>query len=348
MKPTDATARHDDAVEQASAWCLRLADGSLTIHDQVQLEAWLEADEANRIAFDDAVRTWQAVELTAVTPELIDMRTAALDSFRRANRARWAPRLLSPTLRVATAAAAIVVLVVGLGAWIRYTPHAYRTGVGERQVVVLSDGSKLSLDAATRVDVLYLGSRRELHLDYGRAKFTVAKNLKRPFTVAAGDKVVLATGTEFSVEMLRNQVRVILYQGHVAVFDNAAQGKPARHLTLAGGAAPADRVLVPGRELVAIASAPVAEVIKTDPIRSLSWEGGQLVFVDEPLISAVEQVNRYSDDKLVVGDAATGRIAISGVFTAGDTAAFVEGVTGVFPVRAQEVDGRLVLLNKGG
>lgn len=348
MRPTDATAKHDDTVEQASAWCLRLADGSLSIQEQVQLEAWLETDDRNRTAFDDAVRAWRAMELTSVTPELIDMRTVALDSFRRANRARWAPRLFSPPVRAAVAAAAAVLLVVGIGAWIRYSPQSYRTGIGERQVVVLSDGSKLSLDAATRVDVLYLANRRELHLDYGRAKFTVAKNPNRPFTVEAGDKVVLATGTEFSVEMLRNQMRVILYQGHVAVFDKAAQGKAPRRLTLPDGAAPADRVLVPGRELVASAAAPVAEVVKTDPIRSLSWEAGQLVFDDEPLASAVEQVNRYSDDKLVVGDAAAGRITISGVFTAGDTAAFVEGVTGVFPVRAQLVDGRQILTSKGG
>lgn len=56
----------------------------------------------------------------------------------------------------------------------------YQTGVG-RRVVALADGSMLSLDASTRVDVRYLGDRRELWLRSGRAKFVVAKDPLRLF-----------------------------------------------------------------------------------------------------------------------------------------------------------------------
>jgi transmembrane sensor len=94
--------------------------------------------------------------------------------------------------------------------------------------------------------------------------------------------------------------------------------------------------------------APSAQIVAVDPVRTLSWEGGQLVFLDEPLSSAVERVNRYSTDKLAIGDEVAGRVLISGVFTAGDTPAFVEGVTGVFPVKVRDDGGRQVLVSKGG
>ena len=48
-----------------------------------------------------------------------------------------------------------------------------------------------------------------------------------------------------------------------------------------------------------------------------------------------------------VGDAAAGRVRISGSFTAGDTSAFIEGVTGVFPVQVRDENGRKVLVSKG-
>ncbi|MDR3510247.1 MAG: FecR domain-containing protein [Caulobacteraceae bacterium] len=340
----------DGPVEEASAWCLRLSEGSLTADEQERFDAWLQADDAHRQAFDDSIRAWRAVEQAAVTPELVHMRTAALTTFRRGQRARWAPMAARSPWSILAATVVVAVFLVGTGIWIKGSPRSYQTAVGERRVVVLSDGSKISLDAASKVEVRYLSGRRDLRLDYGRAKFTVAKNPNRPFTVAAADKVVLATGTEFSVELLRGQVQIILYQGHVAVLDKAVGSAQPRHVVLANAVtgAPADQTLTPGRELVVPVAAQSAQVIPVDSVRTLSWEGGQLVFVDEPLSSAVERVNRYSDEKIAIGDGAVGRVLISGVFTAGDTPAFIEGVTGVFPIQLRDDDGRKVLVGKGG
>src|SRR3546814_14684556 len=48
------------------------------------------------------------------------------------------------------------------------------------------------------------------------------KDPLRPFSVAAAGKIVVATGTEFSVELLGRETRVILYEGHVAVLNGSA------------------------------------------------------------------------------------------------------------------------------
>lgn len=330
-----ATAR----AEQAGIWCMRLAEGELDAQARAEFETWLQADPRHRRAFDRAVATWRDVGIAEGAPEFLPLRVEALNGVRRAQRRRWAWR---PGVR-ALAAAVVAVAIVAGALWRLQAPETYRTGIGERRVVALSDGSTLSLDAASRVDVRYARDRRELRLRQGRARFSVAHDPLRPFSVAAGNRVVVATGTRFSVELVEREVRVVLYEGSVSVLAGARGADRAQPLRLPDEAAPADAALVPGRELVASLDAPEARVAAADPVRSLSWESGQLVFVDEPLASAVERVNRYALDRVELGDADVGRLRVNGVFDAGDTVGFVEGVTAAFPVRADTRDGRILL-----
>jgi transmembrane sensor len=322
-EPTDAGPATDPRLEAAGAWCLRLAKGALAPDDQARFQAWLEQDPENRHAFEDAVGVWGAVGEISLSPELLAMRRDALHGFEAANRVRWEKprRELATIWRYAATAAAVLVLVGVAGTiGLSIRGEEYRTSLGERRVVVLSDGSKISLDAATAVKVRYSGDARRLWLEYGRAKFDVAKNARKPFTVAAADKVVRATGTQFSVELLRGAVEVVLYEGHVAVFSTPA------------GAAPRP-IQVAVREKVNAGPSPVEADLLTP--------GHELV---GPISASVAQVNRYSNQKLEIGDAKAGAVRIDGVFLAGDTDAFVEGVTGVFPVAVRDTaDGKVLI-----
>lgn len=305
-------------LETAAAWCLRLSEAELTPTEQGQLETWLSADAANRAAFEDTVGVWAGVAEAGVQPDVIAIRRSALATLHRKRRSHggW--------MRIA-AAVLIAVTLAGVGGlWLSQRPQTLATNVGERRVVSLADGSRVSLDGETAVQVLYRRDRRALTLLRGRAKFDVAKDAARPFTVAAADKTVRATGTKFSVEMLQNSVRVVLYEGHVLVREATKAAVP----------------LSPGQELAD------TRITQVDPARSLAWEGGQLVFVDEPLSSVVERVNRYAPRKLRVGDPAAGAVRVDAVFAAGDTQAFIEGVTGLLPVRAVDDGDAITLVSR--
>lgn len=328
--------------EAALAWCLRLADGPLDEADRAAFQAWLDGDAGNAALFDEAVALWSGVEDQAGAPEMVVLRGQALESARRANAMRWTRRgLASP--RIAAIAATLLIAVFA-GVWALGLPQTYRTGVGEREVVALADGSKLSLDADSAVSVRFTPSRRELVLKKGRARFTVAKDPLKPFTVAAAGKTVVAVGTEFSVERLGGQLRVILYEGKVSVLARPSPIAARAPIPVGAGRQSADAVLKPGGELIIADAAPIAQLTEADLSRSLSWEGGQLIFKNEPLAAAVERVNRYADHKITLGDEAAGRVLVSGVFTAGDTEAFLGGVTAVFPVRA-EAHGETTVLS---
>jgi len=331
----------DFARQEATDWCIRLADGGLSLEEQVAFEVWV-AEPENRAAFEDVMRVWYGTPQSADAPELIAVRADALESMRSAASQRWSRRIRSWRVPLAAAACLLLLLMSSL-LLLRDPVITYQTGVGERRLVRLVDGSQISLDAATVVEVDYSDVRRALRLLSGRAKFDVARDARRPFTVSAGGKMVVATGTSFSVEMVDNQMRVILYEGRVSVLEDGPSSAPPRPVRLAARPVAAEQVLTPGNELVSAAGSSLATVAQVDAQRSLSWEGGQLSFADEPLALAIQRVNRYSDRRIAVADPAAGRLLVSGVFNAGDTAGFVDAVTTLFPVRAREAGGVITL-----
>jgi transmembrane sensor len=331
--------------EEAADWCLRIAEGHLTDGDRDAFDAWI-ADPERRDAFEDAIAVWQGVESLGPRPELIHIRSEALDSYRRAHARRWAPAR-GAGWRYAALAATLVAAVM-IAVLLGHPAKTYETGIAERRIAILGDGSRLSLDAATKVEVRMSKDKRELRLVKGRAKFDVVGRPLRPFSVVAGDKVVVAVGTSFSVELVRSQMHVVLYEGHVRILEKAPAGPrllgaPA---ISSGDTAPGGWVLAPGRELVASINAPVVREAPADLTGSLTWEAGQLTFIDEPLSLAAERLNRYSRRKVVVDDPATGRLKVNGVFKAGDTEAFVEGVSALLPVQIQRQPDRILITRR--
>ena len=332
--------------EEAASWCWRIAEGALSPEDQLAFDTWLHADPRHRETFADMVTVWQGTDAIADMPGFLSLRAKALTSMESA-RDDVRPSPSPNRWRLAIAAAVAILLLIVTGAWWQMTgPDIYRTGIGERRVVRLDDGSRISLDASSRLSVDYSGERRALILEQGRAKFDVAKDPLRPFTVTAGQKTVIATGTAFSVELLRDQVRVLLYEGHVAVLAKPQNDGAAVPVMVARRNLPVEQLLKPGNELVTDLASPSAAIAPADIQRSLSWEAGRLSFTDEPLASAVERVNRYSDIPIVIGDAATARHVINGVFDAGDTSGFVSGVMSLYPVSVRRETDRILLVDR--
>lgn len=331
--------------EAAVQWLLRLSEGPIPLEQQVEFELWIDEDPRNLAAFQQLAMTWRKTAELAGLPELTAVRRDALEAFHGTGNRHGSMRIATRLLPILAAAACLLLIVAGGLHLLHGQGESYRTGVGERRLVTLDDGSRISLDASTTVDVKYSAERRALRLQAGRAKFDVAKDPRRPFTVSAGGRMVVATGTAFSVELLHTQVRIVLYEGAVAVLEDGPGDRPPRHLDLAARNVAADTALKPGTVMIAALDRPLARVEQTDPIRSLSWEGGQLNFTDEPLALAAERMNRYSREKIVIDDPATGRLPVSGAFNAGDTEAFVDGVSALYPLRATRGDNSITLVS---
>jgi transmembrane sensor len=217
----------------------------------------------------------------------------------------------------------------------------YKTALGERSVVTLVDGSKVSLDSGSEVKIGYTRDARSLQLLSGQARFDVAHDTSRPFSVHARDETVIATGTAFNVDLVGSKVLVTLIQGRVTVV-RGEQAKPFEVIRRPGTARTTSIALIAGQQLVVDSTSPPrVESAKID--RTTAWESGQLVFDDEPLAVVVERVSRYAPHPVSV-DPSAATLRISGVFNAGDVSTFVDTVVRYLPVQATDApDGAITL-----
>ena len=100
----------------------------------------------------------------------------------------------------------------------------------------------------------------------------------------------------------------------------------------------------PGEQLVALGDQPFkVNIIDTDT--ATSWKDGRLIFDNEPLGMIVQEVNRYSSRKLVVGDPTLSDMRVSGIFQVGSIDSFAAALEASFPVAnsAPSGEGDIIL-----
>ena len=349
-----------ERLEQAAAWRARLAE-SADLH-AVEFSSWLVQDPRNREAWRRVQAPWDVLGQQATAPGVIRLRRAALVHAHNVMRGNlfWPKRFRRPAMLAAAAAG-----VLAAGAflfWQQYRPDVFRTGSGERRVVTLADGSQITLDSRSEVTVRYTADARALTLVHGQARFDVAHDVARPFSVTAEGHKVVATGTAFDVDLLGPKLLVTLLKGHVVVLPQSGATIPwvpdappagagsatpagAESLATSAGGGAMDRIyLDPGEQLV-MSSSEAPRISHVDVERVTAWERGEIVFDNEPLASVVERMNRYGPRHIIVGDDSTGKLRISGVFHEGDVDGFVSTIAAYLSVRAHErPDGDVVLI----
>lgn len=335
----------------AAAWRVALAEAGQ--ESSLDFEAWLASDSANEAAWAQVQAPWRHMGEHATAPEALAAREEVLQYVRKEQQQRRSTKRqwLGPRMVASAAVAFAVLTVVAIGAWDATRADVYQTAFGERRSITLADGSSVVLDSAALLKVRYKKDARDLELVRGQAHFSVARDVARPFSVHARDRVVVATGTSFNVDLLGSQVIVTLIEGKVNVLKAEAASWPLPWRR------PAQTVVArlnAGQQFVLVKSpasahavAPAVErIANTNLERTTAWESGQLVFENEPLGSVAERVGRYGAVPLVVKGPAV-NLRISGVFNSGDIDAFLDAVQRSLPVRAEHVDGQIVLKING-
>lgn len=324
------------ALSEAVAWRVRLHEQG--VETSLEFEVWLSSS-ANKLAWSRVNSVWDSIGEHSSDALVVELRQRALGDAKRARSSR---RLVQRGLHAAKlVAATLVFMAVYLGAysWFAHSMD-YKTGIGERRTITLSDGSTISLDSQSEVRVRYSERSRELQLLRGQARFDVAHDVERPFSVRVRNQTVIATGTAFNIDLAGQKVLVTLIEGHVIVLDDSTRTKGRLVETR-----PLSIQLQAGEQLEQVASQP--PLVKPANIeRATSWMAGQLIFDDEPLASVIDQLNRYSLSQIVIDDRSVANMRISGVFSTGDVSQFLEVVTHYLPVHAVATDTGSYLIEK--
>jgi transmembrane sensor len=316
----------DTALSEAAAWRIRLAEAG--VETSPDFEGWLAASETNLAAWRRIQAPWRLLGEHASAPPLVERRREALA---RAERASRATRQSWSNWRRFAAVALVALALGGAGVggflWLNGQPQRFATELGERRSVLLSDGSRVSLDSASQVLVRYAADARRLELVTGQARFDVAHDAARPFSVRARGHTVIALGTAFNIDLMGEALRVTLIEGSATVVEGEAADR-------ARASERGQRVVLgAGQQLIAAPDA-VAMVEPVSINRAIAWERGQIDFADEELGDVAARVSRYTTRQVVITDPDLRAMRLSGVVNTGELADFIDLVTTYLPVEA--------------
>lgn len=330
---------------EAAVWIARLHGPDRSRRMERECLEWQSRSAAHRLAFERCTETWQDVPRVTLGDAFAAMGSQGAQSDRAAQ------TLPATRLRRLFALAFVGVLVVG-GACVQLwrTSGVYTTGVGEQRMVMLQDGTRLSLNTDSRLRVSMDSSRRSVDVESGEALFEVAKDPQRPFVVRAAGSEVMALGTVFSVRLeprslgTGDTVSVTLVEGQVTVRSIAKRSPegvaPAWSLAMK----PGDRVRRIGAASGGSDASSTVEVDRPRIESVMAWKRNEAMFDDVALADAITELNRYSRTQIVlVGDASLARLRVSGVYHTGDTAGFARDVAALNGLVVHEREGRLEL-----
>lgn len=307
---------------EAADWFARLHDDNAPESERDEFAQWLLRSPQHIAEYLAVSRAWgdSAVVSDLSVDELISaarddssaenvvaMRVSASDSATTLKRKRY---LFAASVLVAS-------LTATTAAWfaLNGTP-TYETEIGEQRSVTLADGSVVHLNTNSSLQVVLNEHERNVALNRGEARFTVAKDWHRPFLVSTPQATVLAVGTVFNVLAEAERTAVTVIEGRVAVNNlksRAGSGAPPRLLELSSG----QQVEVMAQGEVRPDAGPSVE-------RVLAWPERRLVFRDDSLADVVAEFNRYHKRPIRIEDESLAAIRMSGVFSAADPQSLIQ------------------------
>ena len=239
--------------------------GGLSASEQLEFDAWVEADPRARAAYVRLELAWKRADgLRRLRPldGDIDEDLLAHSPFEpvpideypaRQGTGKTADVVLRPSTAVVdaqfverkprrwgislAAAASIALIAVAGFMWRAYERtgwHEYTTDFGGLSRIVLDDGSVVNLNTNSFMRVQLTPELRHIVLERGEALFKVAHDKNRPFDVDAGNTTVRAVGTEFSVRVREpaeasdgvKDIEVLVKEGRVAIDPPKENAKP--------------------------------------------------------------------------------------------------------------------------
>lgn len=321
----------------ASMWISRI-DRGLTRSETNALRRWMAEDHRNVRRLQEMAELWDQMDAVACLAELFPHNIKDAQPKRN----QW----------VAAATVALAAILIGLGyiGMISYDAKmgseqfvATETGVFETPIggissTQLSDGSLLTLNTNSRVDVDFGADKRSIYLLRGEFHIDVAHDVKRPLRVHIGDRFVQAVGTAFTVRVDKDdRIELLVTDGEVRVGTVGIAGSGTNLLYTAG------------QRVVIGTTSQAPDILGAAEIENeLSWRDGNLVFAGESLREVISEVSRYTTLKFVLLDEDLETVRVAGLYKAGDVSGFLTTLRANFDIAYEYSGDHTVLLSAPG
>lgn len=166
--------------------------------------------------------------------------------------------------------------------------NTLKTQRGEQYSLVLSDGTKVWLNASSsiRFPVVFTGKERKVDI-IGEVYFEVKKQPQMPFKVSTRGMDVEVLGTHFNVNAYEDEtaIKTTLLEGSVKLRNS--------HSAV---------MLTPGQQGIVSNAAPIKIANNVDIEQVVSWKDGYFHFTNASLRSVLLQISRWYDVEIVNAD----------------------------------------------
>lgn len=171
---------------------------------------------------------------------------------------------------------------------------SYQTGRAKQQLLQLPDGSKIWLNAMSKVSYpeRFRNSRREVYLQ-GEAFFEVKHHPEKPFYVRSQNFYTRVLGTSFQVKAYDTttcQVTVASGKVAVGISDSIQDGIHEREIAL----------LFPSNRVVYHNTGHILRTDSVDAMREICWREGKLSFQHATLREVLGTLERTYDVKIKI------------------------------------------------
>jgi transmembrane sensor len=280
------------ALEEAAHWH-SVMDGHPSTEETRDFERWRTASPDHERAWQRMRELWSLLSAPAAQapPDRLGGLVRDTAARRRKRRRRTASGL-------ALGAALLVSAWWAGQAQMPWLAADLRSGVGERRTVELSDGSRVTLNTDSAIDILYTPTERRIVLRQGEILAEVAHGAPgRPFVVDTRDGTATALGTRYVVRLMPDATRVTVTESRV-------RGCPA-----APGAACRDASAGQALEIRAASVEPVQPANRD----AEAWTQGRYAVIDTPLPEVLAELARYRRGLLIYDARALADLRVSAV-----------------------------------
>ncbi|GHB88196.1 FecR family protein [Persicitalea jodogahamensis] len=223
-------------------------------------------------------------------------------------------------------AASVAILLVGSGALFKdhLTYQTYRSAYGETKTLILSDSTRVVLNAnsSLRVPRFGFGSEtREVFLS-GEANFDVSHQSDNQKFIVRTDKEfeVVVLGTEFTIYARAARSKVILNKGKVQL--NYREGKSRKQL-----------MMKPGDLVTLDSSNHIRQEVTAQPEQYAAWKEHRFVFDDTTLAEFAEIMHENYGIRVLIEDKNLAQRTLVGSFRAESPDELLEIICRIFNLK---------------
>ncbi|MBL8500277.1 MAG: FecR domain-containing protein [Nitrosomonas sp.] len=303
--PENPPSSETSLAEEAASWFLRMHQSNNNDAEQKAFEAWLAQSSAHRAEYQLYTRLWDNLDYLEQKPR--------------------------KKFRVRAASLLVLALIFSAMHWLSRIEDVIITAIGERERIVLADGTTIDINTGTKLRLAAYGFTRKVTIEHGEALFKIGAERFRAFEVHAGGGVIRDIGTLFNVARDHDKTTVAVLEGAVEIALDA-QNKKVK--TIHNG----QQLSYTQRELSDISRADIETVT--------AWRNNRLIFRDTLLSEAVRQINRYHARPITLGETRLNTLKVSGEFNSADRAGLIQSLKALFPLQSIEQDEMTVLLSE--